>query len=213
MNSFEDSLLSELRTVVAKREPRRSLASRLGKPGFVALPAGALGIAAAAAVGVSALGGASAAYAVTTASSGDVVVTINSLSDASGLQSALRADGVDAYVNYDTNTGVTTSTGPDGAETVVNGGTPTPGATGTAGQHPVLAQGVGGVANPNAPQSNTTSTPIPGADGLEPVNVQITQNSTTLDIPAADVNSGYTLHITTSGSESGVAGLQLAWWN
>jgi hypothetical protein len=104
MNSFETALLDELRTIVTERSQQRArhpLASRLRRPSFIAVPVGVAGAAAAAVVGVGALNGATAAYAVTTASSGDVVVTINSLSDASGLQNALRADGIDAIVNYD----------------------------------------------------------------------------------------------------------------
>ena len=197
MNNFENSLLSELRTVVAQREPQRPLTSRLRKPAFVALPAGALGVAAAAVVGFGALGGASAAYAVTTASNGDVVVTINTLSDASGLQSQLRANGINAYVNYSANTGGTTSTG----------------AGGTPGQHPLLAESVYGTGIPANAQKSVSGSPkpIPGTS-LLPANVQFSQNSTTIDIPAADVNSSYKLHITTSGSTDSVAGLQFAWW-
>ena len=162
MNNFENSLLSELRTVVARREPQRPLTSRLRKPGFVALPLGALGVVAAAVVGYGALGGASAAYAVTTASNGDVVVTINALSDATGLQSKLRADGINAYVNYSANTDVTTS----------------PGADGTPGQHPLLAESVSGTAIPANAQrsvSGSPSTPIPGTS-LLPANVHFSHN-------------------------------------
>ena len=104
MNSFETALLDELRTIVTERgeqRPRHPLAGLLRRPSFIAVPVGLAGVAAAAVVGVGALSGATAAYAVTAAASGDVVVTINSLSDASGLQSALRADGIDAIVNYD----------------------------------------------------------------------------------------------------------------
>ena len=165
----------------------------------MALPAGALGVVAAAVVGFGALGGAGAAYAVTTASNGDVVVTINALSDASGLQSQLRAAGINAYVNYSANTGGTSSTGTDG----------------TPGQHPLLAESVYGTGIPaNAQQSvsGSLSKPIPGTS-LLPANVHFSHNSTTIDIPAADVNSSYKLHITTSGSTDSVAELQLTWWN
>src|ERR1700761_543034 len=106
MNSFETALLDELRTIVTDRGEQRSrhpLAGLLRRPSFIAVPIGLAAVAAAAGVGLGALSGATAAYAVTTAASGDVVVTINSLSDASGLQSALRADGIDATVNYDAN--------------------------------------------------------------------------------------------------------------
>lgn len=199
MNNFENSLLNELRTVVAQREPQRPFTSRLRKPGFLALPAGALGVAAAAVVGFSALGGAGAAYAVTTASNGDVVVTISALSDASGLQSQLRADGINAYVNYTADANPTTP----------------PGADGTPGEHPVLAESVSGRAVPaNAPRSvsGSPSAPVPGTS-LLPANVQFSENSTTITIPAADVNSSYKLYITTSGSTDSVAALQFAWWS
>jgi hypothetical protein len=190
MNQFESSLLTQLNAVADGRSAHKPL---LRRPAFVALPAGAAGIAAAAIIGVGALSGASAAYAVTTASDGDVVVTINSLSDAAGLQSQLRSDGIDANVSYDAGT-----TTPPGA---------------SAGQQPALAEGVWGVApTPGAQTSTSGPGPQPGPDGLEPANVSFSQGSVTLDIPAADVNSNYTLDITTSGSVSGPAGLQFAWY-
>lgn len=190
MNQFESSLLTQLNAVADRRSAHKPL---LRKPAFVALPAGAAGIAAAAIIGIGALSGASAAYAVTTASNGDVVVTINSLSNAAGLQSQLRADGIDANVNYDA------------------GATTAPGAS--AGQHPALAESVSGVAPTPGAQTSTFGPGLqPGPDGLEPANVTLSQGSVTLDIPAADVNNGYTLDITTSGSVSGPAGLQFAWY-
>ena len=192
MNQFESSLLTQLNAVADGRSAHKPL---LRKPAFVALPAGAAGIAAAAIIGVGALSGASAAYAVTTAANGDVVVRINSLSDAAGLQSQLRADGVDANVNYDAGAGATT---PPGA---------------IAGQHPALAESVSGVAPTPGAQTSTSGPGLqPGPDGLEPANVSFSHGSVTLDIPAADVNNGYTLDITTSGSVSGPAGLQFAWY-
>jgi hypothetical protein len=223
MNNFENSLLSELRTVVAEREPRRPLASRLRKPGFVALPAGAVGVAAAAAVAITSLGGAGAAYAVTTVPDGDVVVTINSLSDASGLQSQLRADGINADVNYDASAlpspGVK-APAPSTTPGIVAGGGVVQSSSHSSGYdfesgsgHAALAQGVQRVAQSST--GSTSASPPPIADAPagtpQPVGVQITNNSTTITIPKADVNSNYTLHITTSGSESGVAGLHFDW--
>lgn len=126
-------------------------------------------------------------------------MTINALSDASGLQSQLRADGINAYVNYNANTGGTTS----------------PGGYAAAGQHPVLAESVWGKGIPADAQQSVSGSlpkPIPGTS-LLPANVQFSQNSTTIDIPAADVHSGYKLHLTTSGSSDSVAGLQFTWWN
>jgi hypothetical protein len=226
MNNFENSLLSELRTVVAEREPRGPLASRLRKPGFVALPAGAVGVAAAAAVAITSLGGAGAAYAVTTAPDGDVVVTIKSLSDAAGLQSQLRADGINADVNYDASAlpgpGVK-APAPRTPPGIVSGGGVVQssshstgyayGSGGSTGGHAALAQGVQGVAHSGS-GSDSAPPAIAGAPAgtPQPVGVQITHDSTTITIPKADVNSNYTLHITTSGSESGVAGLHFDWW-
>ena len=72
MNSFETALLDELRTIVTERSqprPRHGLAGRLRRPAFIAVPVGVAGAAAAVVVGVGALSGATAAYAVTTASS------------------------------------------------------------------------------------------------------------------------------------------------
>ena len=192
MNRFESSLLTQLTAVADGHSPHTPL---LRKPALVALPVGAAAIAAAAITGIGALSGASAAYAVTTAADGDVVVTINALSDAAGLQSQLRADGIDANVNYDASIGATT---PPGA---------------SAGQHPALAESVSGMASPPGAKTVTSGPgPQPGPDGLEPANVSFSQGSVTLDIPAADVNNDYTLDITTSGSVSGPAGLQFAWY-
>jgi len=193
MNQFEASLLTQLNAVADSRSPHRPL---LRRPAFVALPAGAVGIAAAAIVGVGALSSATAAYAVTTAANGDVVVTINSLSDAAGLQSQLRADGIDANVNYNAGTGNTL-----------------PGVG--AGRQPALAEAVFGEPPTPGAQTSTFGPGLqPGPDGLDPAKVSFSQGSVTLDIPAADVNNGYTLDITTSGSGSttGPAGLQFAWY-
>jgi len=123
------------------------------------------------------------------------VVTINSLSNAAGLQSQLRADGIDATVSYDAHTG---STMPPGAG---------------AGRHPALAESVSGEAPAPGAHTSTAGPGLhPGPDGLQPAEVSLSQGSVTLDIPAADVNNGYTLDITTSGSVSGPAGLQFAWY-
>lgn len=192
MNHFESSLLTRLNAVADSRSAHKPL---LRKPAFMALPAGAVGIAAAAIVGVGALSGATAAYAVTTTSNGDILVTINSLSDAAGLQSQLRADGIDANVNYDADTRAILPLGAG------------------AGQHPALAESVSGAVPPPGAQTSTSGPGLqPGPDGLEPANVTFSQGTVTLDIPAADVNNGYTLDITTSGSVSGPAGLQFAWY-
>jgi len=99
MNTFESSLLGELQEVVAANpRPQTSTATRTRKWAWVAAPAGV----AAAAAGVFATFALQApgAYAVTKQADGVVKVKITHLSDASGLQKALKADGIDAHVDY-----------------------------------------------------------------------------------------------------------------
>jgi hypothetical protein len=238
MNNFEQALLQELRTVVADRAASRTRIGRLRRPGLVALPVGAVGVAAAVVVGVSALGGAGAAYAVTKASSGDIVVTINSLSDAAGLQSALRAHGINADVNYDA-TGTPTPPAP-GTPGVVSAGresTSSHGGEGSAWGSGIAAGAPGpppgapipqhvngtsatsassGQASTGGPANGPAGGPSRFAHaGPAPVSMALSPSgSATITIPASDVYNGDTLHITTSGSAaSGVAGLQFAWTN
>jgi hypothetical protein len=236
MNNFEQALLQELRTVVADRTASRTRIARLRRRGIVALPVGAVGVAAAVAFGVSALGGASAAYAVTKASSGDIVVTINSLSDAAGLQSALRADGINADVNYDGN-GTPTPPAPGTPGVVSAGGesTSSHGGDGSAWgsgiatgarslgvpipQHPSgtsATSASSGQASTGGPANGPAGGPSRSAHG-GPASVSMAlsaSGSATITIPASDLYNGDTLHITTSGSAaSGVAGLQFAWTN
>lgn len=213
MNSFETALLSELRTIVAERtqrRPRRRLAGPLRRPSFIAVPVGVAGVAAAVVVGVGALSGATAAYAVATASSGDVVVTINSLSDASGLQSALRADGIDAIVSYDAG-GSSTPPIPAGSGAVDGGSSALGRAPAGTGPAPVTSQSThlgSGSASGSSATGSSTSTVDPA-----PLEIHLSGNGPdTITIPASDVNNGYVLHITTSGSAaSGLAALQFDW--
>lgn len=214
MNSFETALLNELRRIVtehAERRPHHPLASRLRRPGFIAVPVGVAGAAAAAVVGLGALSGATAAYAVTTASSGDVVVTINSLSDASGLQSALRANGIDAIVNYDAN-GSSPPPIPAGSGAVDGGSSASGRAPAGTGPAPVTSQsnhqGSSSASGAGGAGSSTSTGPAP-------LEIHLSGNGPdTITIPAADVHNGYVLHITTSGSSaSGLAALQFDWTN
>lgn len=212
MNSFETALLDELRTIVTERSqqrPRHPLASRLRRPSFIAVPVGVAGAAAAAVIGVGALSGATAAYAVTTASSGDVMVTINSLSDASGLQSALRADGIDAIVNYDAS-GSSTPPIPAGSGAVDGGASASSRAPAGTGPAPVTSQSSQlsrGSASGASGTGSSTST------GPAPLEIHLSGDGPdTITVPAADVHNGYVLHITTSGSAaSGLSELQFDW--
>lgn len=107
---FEERLLAELRTVVTERasdparpsgRPRGHLARRGGRRFALA---GAVAVFVVL-VGMSGLlrhfgDGTPPAYAVTRNVDGSVTVVVRSLSDAAGLQRALRAEGVPAVVRY-----------------------------------------------------------------------------------------------------------------
>ena len=103
LDTFETALLAELRSTVADRRPHRRTR---------ALTLGGVAASAAAAVGIGlAVGGSSPAFAVQKEADGDVVVTINRLDDASGLEHALAAQGVTADVDYNTPISMKTTDG------------------------------------------------------------------------------------------------------
>jgi hypothetical protein len=95
LDSFEATLLAELRSHVTKRNapPKHSRRRRWAWASVPVVAAGAV------ATGL-ALAPTSSAYTVHKAGNGDIVVTIKRLDDAHGLERALRADGVTAEVNY-----------------------------------------------------------------------------------------------------------------
>ena len=102
LDSFESTLLGELRIVVANRvQETRRASNRAGR--LRTSRRLVLGAAAAVAVGLAVVLPAAwptAAYAVQQGPSGDVSVHINRLEDAPGLQAALRRLGVNAQVQY-----------------------------------------------------------------------------------------------------------------
>ncbi|MGY2873277.1 hypothetical protein ACVW00_000467 [Marmoricola sp. URHA0025 HA25] len=103
LDTFEQSLLTELREHVSARKPDAAASRNLRRRWTVGLLAGGLTTAAAAfvAVGLGAgIAGPSAAYAVDAQPDGDVVVTVYDLSDASGLEHALAAEGVRADISH-----------------------------------------------------------------------------------------------------------------
>ena len=100
LDTFEQSLLAELRQHVAadstSRAPaRRRWSVRVAVGGLVAAVTTAIALS----LGTG-LVGSSAAYAVETEPDGDLVVTVHDLSDAAGFEQALAAKGVDANVTY-----------------------------------------------------------------------------------------------------------------
>jgi hypothetical protein len=198
MNTFEDSLLVELREHIAHRAadaPARTRRARRLR--WSALPVGA---ATATAVALVLVQSPAAAYAVDRTDDGNVVVTIDKLSDAAGLQQALRADGINAVVNYDANLAPIS---PSGAPTGVNSDSGT-----SSGPTTTTNDGAGQTANG-----------APGTDGSQsgcgqpgPVQVAAGPNSVTFTISAADVGSTSKLFITTGGSQdSGFTALQIRW--
>jgi hypothetical protein len=102
VSNFEERLLRELRIQVADRPVDRGRRRALWRRPRLVLASGlAAVLATAAAAGVFFLSaGTPAAYAVTKNADGTITVEIDSLSDAAGLESKLRAAGVDAVVAY-----------------------------------------------------------------------------------------------------------------
>lgn len=184
LDTFERSLLTELRAHVAARGPARSRRRRWA---WAAAPAGA---AAAVAVALT-LGGPSPAYAVDEAGDGDIVVTIHRLDDAAGLEKALRAEGVDADVDY---SGTTPPAPPDA---VAEGGDEAPEGSGprlTDSEEPGARSGAGGDPAPQRAEITTS----------------MTHDAFTVRIDPTTLPEDAVLHITTSGSlDSGVSGLMV----
>jgi hypothetical protein len=99
--TFEDRLLDRLRLVVAANSAPPEPGAR--HPQRRRWPAAAAGLATAGIATVLAVviaGGTQAAYAIDSQPDGSVTVHIASLSDAAGLQAALRDRGIPAFVDY-----------------------------------------------------------------------------------------------------------------
>lgn len=186
LDSFEQGLLTELRGHVAERATSHHPASRPARRRWrwATVPVAAAG--AAIALGV-ALMQPSAAYAVTE-SGGDVVVTISRLDDADGLEQALADHGIDAEVDY--------TAEPD---------LPPPG-TGTHHES-------GTDDGPSFSSSGGTSGGAPGgtsgADVGPAIRSSLSKDAFTLELDPTAIPDGMILHITTSGTLGGLAGLQV----
>jgi hypothetical protein len=102
MNNFEERLLRELRvTVAARPAARRAQRPIWRQPQLVVAGGFAATVAVAAIAGLFFFSaGTQAAYAVTRNADGTVTVEVDSITDASGLQAALEAAGVNAVVEY-----------------------------------------------------------------------------------------------------------------
>jgi hypothetical protein len=103
LDTFEQSLLTELRQHVAARTSNRSAARTTSRRRWtVGLTGGGLATAAAAvaiSLGIG-VAGPSAAYAIEPQPDGDIVVTVYDLSNASALEGALAAKGIHADITY-----------------------------------------------------------------------------------------------------------------
>jgi hypothetical protein len=109
LGSFETALLTELRREVAEHPALAPTPARRPRRRLQLAAVAATGVAASvvAVFGFGGTGG-SPAYAVDRDSDGDVTVTIHRLDDASGLEAALQAQGIDADVSYDPDSNNTT---------------------------------------------------------------------------------------------------------
>jgi hypothetical protein len=140
LDTFESALLTELRREVAEHP------APVAAPTFVRRPRRRLRLAAVGAAGIAAtvvavfgLGGSggSPAYAVEKNADGDVIVTVHRLDDASGLEKALAAKGIDADVSYDADGfGDFTTSNPDGPPPMA----PPTGAPGSGAESGTLTQ-------------------------------------------------------------------------
>jgi hypothetical protein len=190
LDHFEQSLLTELRGHVAAHAPARSRSrsrSRSRRWRWAALPAGA---ALAAGGAVVALQPAASAYSVSE-SGGDVVVTIKRLDDAAGLEKALRSHGIDADVDYSAEPPAPPK------DAVVGGNGP---------QHVESGSGSaerGTTAGPEGPGSGAPA-------GLADISSSLSKDAFTLRIDTDTLPDDAVVHITTSGSLDGLAGLQVS---
>jgi len=187
LDSFETRLLTALREEVAGRAP--AAVRHRKRWSFAA--AGALAVAA---IGAAFVLQPAGAYAVDRQGDGDVVVTIRSLSDADGLERALRAEGVEAEVDYDPN--------PVPVDTEGTGG-------GTVDRAEPDDDG------PSLSARSEDGRPVdPPADGEGcslAVGIKRSDHSVTFRISAALVESDAVLHITTRGAPDALSSIQLGW--
>ncbi|GAA3829399.1 hypothetical protein [Nocardioides panacisoli] len=199
LDGFENALLTELRQHVATRAPaaaRPRLRRRLTAAGA------ALGAAVAVTAGGLALRP-DAAFAVDPQANGDIVVTISSLKDADGLESALRAQGVDAEVDYSADLPPAPEPGDNGG-TVTHSEQPGSGDTGGTLERHDAPKGTPAPAGPcgDAP-------PTAAERDQSTVSVERSGDGVTFTLSKSFVDSDTQVHITTSGEDDGAAGIMV----
>ena len=183
MTTFEDRLLTELRAVVAARPEPAAAPPRRARNRLAVSAAAAA--AAAAAIVAATTGGTPSAYAVEQTPTGAVTVHIRSLSDAAGLQRALRAKGVPAVVSY-------------AAHSACAPGPPRPG-------------GEAGKAAPGTTmRSGVRVKGKSGADKGVETGVRVADDGVTFTIDPQGLDSADKVYVTTSGGELSSIGIGIS---
>jgi hypothetical protein len=197
---FEERLLQHLRQVVADRPaPNPAVASapaprRTHGRRFVLAGAGGVAAVAAAVAVIASSGGVTeSAYAVTPRADGSVTVKISSLSDAAGLERALRAAGVPAVVRYSGATDCPAPAGGDAGGTVEQQKSPTAGAeAGTTDQH----KPAGADSGPSSHSGGAEPAPGAAKGPMVTGGVQTGVDGSTFTIDPGTLASGDKVYIT-----------------
>lgn len=191
MNTFEQSLLTELREHVATRTPGPVRSTRARRWRWAAVPAAAAAAVTAVVVAVS---GPTPAYAVDE-SGDDVVVTVYRLDDAAGLERALREHGVAAEVDYDPDVSDPAEGPGDGTD---DGGS--------------LDSATGPEQGTERRQESESTADGP-VDGSAPrIETSLSEDAFTLRLDREAIPENQVLHLTTMGSvDDGLAGLRISW--
>jgi len=203
---FEDRLLVQLRNVVAANPdpasaPTAARARRLIRPRLAMAGGGLAAATAVVAIVASSGSNPAAAYAVDSGPNGTVSVTINSLRDANGLQSALRAKGIPADVDYAPATAAAPC--PGGPPKIVEG-KGEKGLSSVHVDHPQAGSGPSFSTNGAAPES------VAGAPGVSTSSVRHNEDgSTTFGIDPGQLKPGERVHITTSDGRMDSVGISI----
>lgn len=227
LDRFEEALLTSLREEISRHDrsaPRRRPARRLVLAGGVAASVGAV-------LAGSFLFQPEAAYALDPKPDGDIVVTISSLEDAEGLERALRAEGVEAEVDYDADLPddlLIDEVPGDGARVGVGAGTGGSVAEdefdGTVEKKVEIDEDTL-LGDPRGPEEELATeraeklaegalgdAPLPDDLGACAMSVESrADGGVTFRLPASIVESDAVLHITTSGTDDGWNAIMVRW--
>ncbi|WP_340538505.1 hypothetical protein [Nocardioides sp. GXZ039] len=199
LDHFEQSLLTELRDVVADRAADHTpdvvpLRSRSRQRRRAGLGIAAIIGAAATIAGLTTLGGGTPAFAVENGDGGAVVVRIHELTDADGLEAALAERGIDAEVEYGATDTVVRIDG-DGGPAPIDQTAPPAGEVSDEGLH--VSVGEGGEDGP--PADDGACGPI---DGVLPVNLERDGDDYVLTLSGATLVEGNQLKLNTMDGDT-----------